>query len=163
MVTAADPAAALKAAAALVAGVGSADPTAQPKAAALLARITTPPAQAVSLRTLNPVAGLQPNASATAMDGDTLDELAALLAGSGSAQALLAAAALSRELADLLDVPPFNRTERCADALQSNVASEVGRRAAGSCPNQPGPPPHAHPCPPCPTHHMHTCMDAHPS
>lgn len=133
VVTAADPQAALQAVTALVAGVGSADPVAQPKAEALLARMAAPAAQPVSTRALGLGAGPPLNASAGAggvvMDGEALDELAAFLASPDTARSLQAAAAADDALADLLDAPPFGRAQRCADARSSNVSAEVrGRR-----------------------------------
>lgn len=125
VVTAADPVAALKSTSALLAGVGAADPGAQPAAEALQARLSAPAAQAVSTRALGLGGKPQLGSNSTVMDGHTLDELAAFLASPSNARALQAAAAADDALAALLHAPPFNRTERCADALRGNVSAEV--------------------------------------
>ncbi|PRW33835.1 hypothetical protein C2E21_7426 [Chlorella sorokiniana] len=125
VVTAADPVAVLQSTSALLAGVGAADPGAQPAAEALQARLNAPAAQAVSTRALGLGGQTQLGPNSTVMDGNTLDELAAFLASPSNARALQAAAAADDALADLLHAPPFNRTERCADALRGNVSSEI--------------------------------------
>lgn len=112
--------------------MGSTAPAAQPTADALQARLAAPAAKPMSARMMDVGTELKVNSTAV-MDSDTLDELVAFLASPANARALQAAAAANDTLADVLDAPPFNRTERCTDALRGNVSAEVGGRAGVEC------------------------------
>lgn len=100
----------------------------------LLARLR--PRPALSTRSLNhsePAPSLEDallSSDGAAIDGELLDNLAAFLAQEATAEALLAAADGDATLAELLDSPPYNRSERCEEALSGaskvNLTEKVG-------------------------------------
>lgn len=127
-----DPTAAAAAAATLVAAGSSAQ---HERAAEELLQRLRPPldieAKSMGARaTTGNTTNLDSALSAAATSPELLDSLAAFLAQNATAQALLAAtAAGGEELAALLDNPPYNRTERCNEAIAStNLTAQVGSR-----------------------------------
>lgn len=114
----------------LLTSVGRADTTQQPFTQPLLARLhpATPLADGsgVSVRSLDITAAPLPANFSSLGDG-VLNELADFLASDATALALLEAAADDEALAELLEEPPFNRTERCHgySGLQSSIPEEA--------------------------------------